>query len=67
MAEEMLTTSQAARRLGLSSERVRQLSDQGALGCRRTPLGRLYDPADLARFAERRGLGDTNTEDRGTR
>jgi excisionase family DNA binding protein len=54
MTETGLTTSQAARRLGLSAERVRQLSDKGTLRCRRTPLGRLYDPAELALFAARR-------------
>jgi len=58
VTDEMLTTSQAARRLGLSSERIRQLSDQGALRCQRTPLGRLYHADDLARFVQRRHVNE---------
>ncbi len=44
MTSEALTTSEAARLLGLSAERVRQLADSGILPCKRTALGRLFDP-----------------------
>jgi excisionase family DNA binding protein len=53
--EPMLSSSQAARLLEVSSERVRQLADAGKLPCERTPLGRLFDRADVeALAAERR-------------
>lgn len=42
-----LTSSQAARILGLSTERVRQLADQGQLRCADTPLGRLFASDDV--------------------
>ncbi len=54
MDEALITRSQVARLLGLSPERVRQLTLAGRLSCRRTPLGRLYDPAEVARFAATR-------------
>ena len=47
-----------ARQLGLSGERVRQLLRTGALPYVQTPLGRLIEPADVARLAaERRPHG----------
>jgi predicted site-specific integrase-resolvase len=53
----MLTRAQAAQRLGVSPERIRQLTVTGRLRCIQTPLGRLYHPADVLRLAEqRRGL-----------
>jgi DNA-binding transcriptional MerR regulator len=54
LGETPLTRNQVARRLGLSAEWVRQLSDAGLLPCVRTPLGRLYDAADVERFARHR-------------
>lgn len=54
MDKPLLTKSQVARLLGISGERVRQLSDAGTLPCRVTPLGRLYDPEYVERFAASR-------------
>jgi hypothetical protein len=48
MTADWLATSEAARRLGLSPERVRQLADVGKLDCERTALGRLFDPQSVA-------------------
>lgn len=56
MDDTPLTRSQVARRLGLSAERVRQLTLTGKLRCRPTPLGRLYDPRDVDAYAARRTL-----------
>jgi excisionase family DNA binding protein len=52
--EKWLTPSQAARELGLSVQRVRQLIDAGSLDCERTVLGRLIDPASVKRLAAER-------------
>ena len=49
-----LTPAQAARELGLTPQRVRQLADGGHLAYTMTPLGRLLDPADVARLAQER-------------
>src|SRR5439155_9138678 len=49
-----LTTSQVARRLSISSQRVRQLLDDGTLRCERTPLGALVSLADVDELAEQR-------------
>lgn len=49
-----LSVTQAARVLALSPDRVRQLADAGRLPCRRTPLGRLFDVADVDRLARER-------------
>jgi excisionase family DNA binding protein len=49
-----LTPSQAARHLGLSKARVLQLSNDGRLPAVRTPLGRLFEFADVERLAEQR-------------
>ena len=58
MEARWLTPTQAGRRLNLSAERVRQLTQAGQLACVRTPLGRLLDPADVERLAaERRRSG----------
>lgn len=54
-----ITPTQAARLLQLSAQRIRQLTDQGRLSFVRTPLGRLLDPASVARLrAERRRRRD---------
>jgi excisionase family DNA binding protein len=59
LQDEWLSPSQAANRLGLSVQRVRQLVDCGRLGHIATPLGRLVAAEDVARVAreraERRG------------
>lgn len=55
---DWLSTTQAARVLGLSPLRVVQLADAGALRTERTALGRLYDPASVeALRAEREAKG----------
>jgi excisionase family DNA binding protein len=54
MSDRAITTSEAARMLGMSAERVRQLANAGRLPCRQTALGRLFDPADVAAFAKLR-------------
>ena len=42
-AARWMSPSEAARALGLSSERIRQLTNEGKLAAERTPLGRLID------------------------
>lgn len=42
---EMLTTGQAARILGVSENQVRKWARAGVLGFESTPLGRLFDAA----------------------
>jgi len=51
---DSLTPSQAARRLEISKARILQLSKEGRLPAIRTPLGRLYDPDVVERFAQER-------------
>lgn len=53
----LLTSSQVARELGLSVERVRQLARSGVLRPdQETELGRLWAPETVARYAaERQG------------
>jgi excisionase family DNA binding protein len=41
-------TAAAARLLGVSEGRVRQLADSGALPSVKTALGRLFEPEDVA-------------------
>lgn len=50
----MMTTSQTARALGLSSERVRQLANSGRLACTDSPLGRLFAPEVVEAFRRER-------------
>jgi hypothetical protein len=53
---EWFSTSQAARRLGLSASRLRQLTVvEGRLPYTQTPLGKLIAAEDLTRFAQERG------------
>ncbi len=52
--EPDMTRGEVVRRLGVSAERVRQLTAAGRLSCRRTPLGRLYDRAQVEQFAAER-------------
>lgn len=49
-----MTRGQVAHFLGLSPERIRQLTQAGKLRCRTTPLGRLYDTRSVLALAERR-------------
>lgn len=46
-----LTTGEAARVLGVSADRVRQLARAGRLPYLRTSLGRLFAAADVERLA----------------
>lgn len=49
-----LGVTEAARRLGLSSDRVRALIRTGQLPAVKTPLGSLIPEHELARYAQRR-------------
>ncbi len=53
-AQEWLTPAQAANRLGISGQRVRQLMTEGRLDYQHTPLGRLIDAASVTREVQRR-------------
>lgn len=56
--EKVLTVTQAAHRLNLSAQRVRQLADAGRLPVERGPLGiRLFDSEAIERFAQERDRG----------
>ncbi len=52
--EEKLTTSQAARALGVSGVYVRQMCDRGVLGHEITPLGRLIPRENVERLKHER-------------
>jgi hypothetical protein len=52
--QEWLSPAQAARLLGVTPERIRQLERAGRVTCVRTALGRLLDPADVERLAAER-------------
>ena len=53
---EWLTPARAARILGVTPQRVRQMMRSGELVCVHTPLGRLADPASVERLrVEREG------------
>lgn len=55
MAVEKIGTSQAARILGISEQRVRQLADEGVLrDVEVTPLGRLYNRAEVEALKQTR-------------
>jgi excisionase family DNA binding protein len=49
-----LRTGEAAARLGVSSERIRQLVASGALKSTSTPLGKLFDSSDVDQLREMR-------------
>ena len=52
--DSLLSPSQAARVLGVSSERVVQLANDGKLTAIRTALGRLFEPGDVEHLARER-------------
>jgi excisionase family DNA binding protein len=54
----LLTTSEAARRLGLSAMRVRQLMEAGRLTYVQTPYGRLIHADSVAEELARRQQQD---------
>ena len=67
---QLMTVSQVARRLNLSSERIRQLARAGRLPPdQETELGRLWLPATVERFATARHserlLDPTDSEEAG--
>ena len=66
MTDVTYTTSEAARVLGISAERVRQLAARGALPSRRTPLGRLYSRAAVEALAARRRKHGTTSQAAGS-
>jgi len=61
--DELLSSGEVARRLGISAERVRQFAQAGRLPYVRTPLGRLYRSADVERLLAER-MGRKGTEGR---
>jgi hypothetical protein len=60
--QEWLSPAQAARRLSVIPERMRQLERAGRLPCWWTPLGRLFNPADVERLATERERGVPSAE-----
>jgi Helix-turn-helix domain len=62
-----LTPSDAARELGLSVVRIRQLMSAGQLAYVRTPLGRLVDRNDLQRLQAERQAKRAGSERHGAR
>jgi len=58
MDPSLMSASQVGRMLDLSAERVRQLAREAKLPpAQITPLGQLWDPEDVRRFAELRRPG----------
>lgn len=49
-----MTPAQVSHRLGLTTQRVRQLANTGVLPCVVTPLGRLFAVEDVERLAGER-------------
>jgi excisionase family DNA binding protein len=60
-ATEFLTPMQAARALGVSPDRIRQLTEAGQLRFSRTALGRLIDAADVERLRLERNAARRRT------
>jgi excisionase family DNA binding protein len=54
MADRELSSSQAARRLGVSQSLIRVLVASGKLPAKRTPLGALILASDIDRLREER-------------
>jgi DNA-binding transcriptional MerR regulator len=46
---DMLGAGEAARRIGVSREYLRQLADSNRVQFETTPYGRVYDPSDIER------------------
>jgi hypothetical protein len=64
--QNLIPLSVAARRLDLSGQRLRSLVREGRIRCVMTPLGRLFDPAEVERFRRTRGpFGRYETRTRG--
>lgn len=60
--EELLTTSQTAKMLGISSTYVIQLADAGTLPVRYRGTHRRFALSDLARYADERTAGSDRPE-----
>lgn len=54
LSASWLSCTGAAHRLGLTPSRVAQLRREGRIRAVQTPLGWLYDPSDVDRFAKER-------------
>jgi excisionase family DNA binding protein len=54
LTTEWLSIGQAARKLGLSGQRIRQLIEAGSLRCEMTAYGRLIDPESVTEEIARR-------------
>jgi excisionase family DNA binding protein len=65
--ENLLPLSRVAVVLGVSRERVRQLTQEGKLPSVETPLGRLYREQDVLRAAEKGWPGRSPNRARGGR
>jgi DNA-binding transcriptional MerR regulator len=51
---QLLSTSAAAREVGVSAQLIRLLAKQGRIRSVDTAYGRLFDPADVRRLADER-------------
>lgn len=60
--EELLTTSQTAKMLGISSTYVIQLADAGTIPVRYRGTHRRFAVSDLARYLSERAAGNDRTE-----
>jgi excisionase family DNA binding protein len=60
-----LGTSEAARELGVSANRVRQFIADGRLACLATPYGRLLDAQEVRQFAAARAAAQVATPTHG--
>ncbi len=56
-----LATSDVARILHVSADRVRQFARSGQLSCTETPYGRLFDRAEVEAFRDQRRMSDRQT------
>jgi hypothetical protein len=58
--EDWVSPAEAARLLGVTTSRVRQLSLAGQLPFEQTPLGRIYPRTEIERVAEaKRGASES--------
>jgi excisionase family DNA binding protein len=55
--DDVLTTSRAARELGLAENTIRHLADSGVLPCKRAGRLRLFVRGDVLRLRELRAAG----------
>lgn len=64
-----LTAGQVAKLAGVATRTVTKWSDKGLLGCHRLPISgdRRYDPGDVAKFLESRGISANGVPSPGPR